>query len=175
MAGTCRSWLPRPIGVYRGRACGNQQPSPVIRSCLHVVDAVHAIRAQQRAAGAPIAPIAAQVHASLGCGWCSDRADRALSTTAQGPRPPTQTRPYSFSSPPAAQEQLPEHRMAGTCRSWLPRPIGVYRGRACGNQQPSPVTRSCLHVVHAVHAARAQQTAAGRSVAALSAVAPIAR
>ena len=28
-----------------------------------------------------------------------------------------------------------------------------------GNQQPSPVTRSCLHVVHA---ARAQQTAAGR-------------
>ena len=49
-----RSSLSRPIGVCRGRGCGNQQPSHIISSSLHVVHAVHANDAQQQAAGAPI-------------------------------------------------------------------------------------------------------------------------
>ena len=49
-----RTSLPRPIGVCRRRECGNQQPSHVISSSLHVVHVVHANDAQQQAAGAPI-------------------------------------------------------------------------------------------------------------------------
>ena len=46
----------RPIGVYRGRECGSQQPSHVISSSLHVVHAVHVNGAQEQAAaaGAPV-------------------------------------------------------------------------------------------------------------------------
>ena len=54
-----RSSLPRPIGVCRGRECGNQQPSHVISSSLHVVHVVHASGAYQQAAGAPMSPTAA--------------------------------------------------------------------------------------------------------------------
>ena len=51
--------MPRPIGVYRGRECGNQQPSHVISFSLHVVHAPHAIGAYQQAAGAPVVARAA--------------------------------------------------------------------------------------------------------------------
>ena len=41
-----------PIGVCRGRECGNQQPSHVISSSLHVMHAAHANGAYQQAAAA---------------------------------------------------------------------------------------------------------------------------
>ena len=44
--------------ISRPRECGNQQPSHVISSSLHVVHAVHASGAYQ-AAGAPMSPTAA--------------------------------------------------------------------------------------------------------------------
>ena len=46
--------LPLPIGVRRGRECGNQQPIHVISSSLYVVYALHANGALQQAAGAPM-------------------------------------------------------------------------------------------------------------------------
>ena len=111
-----RSSLPRPIGVCRGRECGNQQPSHVISSSLHVVHVVHASGAYQQAAGAPMSPTAA-LH---------------------------QPRPSAISTPDFARL-----------------PIGVCRGRECGNQLPSHVISSSLHVVHVVHASGAYQQAAG--------------
>ena len=43
-----------PIGVCRGCECGNQQPSHVISSSLHVMHAAHANGAYQQAAAAPV-------------------------------------------------------------------------------------------------------------------------
>ena len=48
--------LPLPIGVRRGRECGNQPPTRVISSSVYVVYAVHAIDALQQAAGASMSP-----------------------------------------------------------------------------------------------------------------------
>ena len=53
-------------------------------------------------------------------------------------------------------------RMAGACSAATADRRVISRPRECGNQQPRHIISSSLHVVHAVHAARAQQTAAGR-------------
>ena len=47
-----------PIGVCRGRECGNQQPSHVISSSLHVMHAAHANGAYQQAAAASTVRVA---------------------------------------------------------------------------------------------------------------------
>ena len=57
----------------------------------------------------------------------------------------------------AKQQQLLWLPSNGRClqpRSSLPRPIGVCRGRACANQQPSHVISSCPHVVHVAQVLR---------------------
>ena len=62
------------------------------------------------------------------------------------------------------------HRMAGACSAKVlvataDRRV-ISRPRECGNQQPSHVISSSLHVVHAVHANDAEQQAAGAPVVA---------
>ena len=104
--------------------------------------------------------------------WCSDcgleqQRIRTKATDADT----TSARPIPVGTAAASAHQqqpwLPLHWQGVQPRSSLARrPIGVYRGRECGSQQPSHVISSSLHVVHAVHANDAQQQAAGAPVVA---------
>ena len=150
------------------------------------------------------------------CKWCVSAGRRCsgcgLSSSAYGPRPSTQTRPFSSVSALVAAAFGPavgsavamsreRHAVAqlatgGSCIdairptpvgmaaasgsptaallaaiAWQGQqdfaataaPIGVCRGRECGNQQPSHVISSSLHVMHAAHANGAYQQAAAAS------------
>ena len=134
-----------PIGVCRGRECGNQQPSHVISSSLHVMHAAHANGAYQQAAAA------STVRVASGDGGRERHAGAPVATGAT--RIDASPTPVGMAAASANQQQLLWLPSNGRClqsRSSLPRPIGACRGRECGNQQPTHVVSSSPHVVHAM-------------------------